>query len=130
MSEEERERRFSSTPERTERARELRRDMTKAEWLLWRELRSAAMGASFRRQHPIGPYFADFCCPSLKIVIELDGSQHADNVERDRRRTAHLNQQGYEVLRFWNNEVRDELEGVCLAISDLVKRRLFEQGER
>ena len=61
-------------------------------------------------------------------MIELDGSQHADNAARDARRTAFLNEQGYEVLRFWNIEVTDELEGVCLAIADLVRKRLFEQG--
>ncbi|MBL8549900.1 MAG: endonuclease domain-containing protein [Hyphomonadaceae bacterium] len=129
MADKEKPRRFSSTPERTERARSLRRDMTKAEWLLWRELRSAPLGVSFRRQHPIGPYYAYFCCVPLKIVIELDGSQHADDVGRDRRRTAYLNEQGFEVLRFWNNEVRDEMEGVWVAISDLVRKRMWEQGK-
>ena len=68
----------------------------------------------FRRQHPIGPYFADFCCVAQHLIIELDGSQHAEPEEEreDGLRTAYLNQQGYRVLRFWNEQVNSELEGV------------------
>jgi very-short-patch-repair endonuclease len=112
--------------EQTERARELRRKATPAEVLLWRHLRGAAMGASFRRQHPIGPYFADFCCPSLKIVIELDGGQHSERAAYDEARTAFLERNGYAVIRFWNNEVRDGLDGVCEQISWLIRQRKWE----
>jgi very-short-patch-repair endonuclease len=116
------------TRDQTARARELRRKATPAEVLLWRHLRSAAMGASFRRQHPIGPYFADFCCTSLKIVIELDGGQHADRAAYDAARTAYLERQGYVVLRFWNNDVMEGLDGVCEQISWLVRQRQWEQA--
>jgi very-short-patch-repair endonuclease len=114
--------------EQTARARELRRKATPAEVLLWRHLRSAAMGASFRRQHPIGPYFADFCCTSLKIVIELDGGQHADRAEYDAARTAFLERQGFVVLRFWNNDVMEGLDGVCEQIGWLIRQRKWEQA--
>ncbi|MGQ0531314.1 MAG: endonuclease domain-containing protein [Caulobacteraceae bacterium] len=119
--------RFSRTPEKTARARELRRAMTPSEGRLWLHLRGGAMGVSFRRQHPVGPYFADFCCPSLKIIIELDGGQHADRAAYDAARSAFLEQQGYLVARFWNNEVIEELDGVCEQIVWLIRRRQFEQ---
>ena len=66
----------------------------------------------FRRQHPIGPYFADFCCVEERLVIELDGSQHATQLNYDRERTAFLIKRGYRVLRFWNNELLREREAV------------------
>ena len=86
------------------------------------------MGASFRRQHPIGPYFADFCCTSLKIVIELDGGHHADRIDYDAARTAYLERKGYVVLRFWNNDVMEGLDGVCEQIGWLVRQRRWEQA--
>lgn len=85
------------------------------------------MGASFRRQHPIGPYFADFCCTSLKIVIELDGGQHADRAEYDAARTAFLERKGFAVIRFWNNDVTEGLDGVCEQITWLIRQRKWEQ---
>jgi very-short-patch-repair endonuclease len=100
--------------------------MTKAEWRLWYYLRGAGLGLSFRRQHPIGPYFADFYCASLKLVIELDGSQHAERENHDAARTAYLNQAGIAVLRFWNNDVMDNLDGVCREIADAIRKREFE----
>jgi very-short-patch-repair endonuclease len=102
--------------------------MTKAEWRLWGCLRGGALGVSFRRQHPIGPYFADFCCVPLKIIIELDGSQHAKRADYDARRTRYLEAHGFEVLRFWNVDVIEGLEGVLAAISDCVRRRQFEEN--
>jgi very-short-patch-repair endonuclease len=119
--------RFSRTPAKTARARELRRTMTPAEARLWLHLRSAALGASFRRQHPIGPYFADFWCPSLKIVIELDGSQHAVRQAYDAARTVYLERQGYVVVRFWNNDVMEGLDGVIEQITWMVRHRKWEQ---
>jgi very-short-patch-repair endonuclease len=101
--------------------------MTPAEARLWLQLRSAALGASFRRQHPIGPYFADFCCASLKIVIELDGSQLAAREAYDAARTAFLEREGYAVVRFWNNDVIEGLDGVIEQITWLVRRRKWEQ---
>jgi very-short-patch-repair endonuclease len=97
----------------------LRRNPTVAESTLWKYLRAHRLReAGFRRQHAIGPYIVDFCSPRLKIIIELDGGQHATQKEYDSRRTAFLEQQGYYVLRFWNNEVAQNLEGVLRIISE------------
>ena len=86
---------------------------------LWAHLSAKRCGGfKFRRQHRIGPYFANFCCVAQHLIIELDGSQHAEPEEerKDGLRTAHLNQQGYRVLRFWNEQVNTELEGVLQAV--------------
>ena len=100
---------------RTITARRLRRDATDAEKLLWRTLREACPGWRFRRQHPIGRRIADFACPAAKLVIELDGGQHLDNGDDDAR-TAELAAFGYSVLRFWNNDVLANTEGVIQRI--------------
>ena len=98
-------------------ARELRINATDAERRLWSKLRLRQLeGARFRRQHPIGPYIVDFICLEQKLVIELDGGQHADAVEYDEARTAWLAASGYHVLRFWNNEVLRNIAGVLEAI--------------
>jgi very-short-patch-repair endonuclease len=107
--------------ERVPRARRLRRDVTDAERKLWRGLRSLPMDDShFRRQAPIGPYFADFACHAKRLVIELDGGQHGDDahVVRDMKRDAYMQASGYRVLRFWNNDVMQNLEGVLNVIVD------------
>jgi very-short-patch-repair endonuclease len=86
-------------------ARKMRAEPTRAEYKLWWLLRNkAAGGLRFRRQHPIGPYIADFCCPAAKLVIELDGSQHGSdrNAQHDAQRTRWLEKEGYRVLRFDN----------------------------
>jgi len=86
---------------RRDRARELRRAQTDAEKKLWSRLRSAQLhGGRFRRQFPIGPFFADFCAPKEFLIIELDGSQHMEMVDRDEQRTKYLEGLGYRVLRF------------------------------
>ena len=104
------------------RARELRRDGSRAEQICWDLLRDRRIeDAKFRRQHPIGPHFADFACVSRKIVIEIDGSHHADQVEADARRTAAMEREGWRVLRFWANEVVQNREGIWAAI-DLALR--------
>ncbi len=91
---------------KTQRARELRRNMTDAEKRLWRELRLRQFDAhKFRRQFPLGPYIVDFVCLDARLVIEVDGGQHLDSPE-DRRRDAWLATQGFRVLRFWNTTVR------------------------
>ena len=101
------------TPEITMRARELRRNGSRAEKICWGLLRDRRMaGLKFRRQHPIGPYFADFACVSCKIVIEIDGDHHAFQVDADARRTTAMEREGWRVLRFWNNEVLANPEGV------------------
>ncbi|MBY0520316.1 MAG: endonuclease domain-containing protein [Sphingomonas sp.] len=100
-----------------DRSRALRRDATEAEALLWSRLRAGRMqGWKFRRQVPIGPYIADFICSKAKLVLELDGSQHADQVAYDTRRTAFLVAQGYRVRRFWNNDVLHRIDSVLTAI--------------
>ena len=102
---------------KTDRARRLRRDSTDAEQLLWRHLRNrAAIGAKFRRQHPIGPYVVDFVCLERRLIIEIDGGQHATIAEQDTRRTDWLESEGYRALRFWNNEVLEQTEAVVVTI--------------
>lgn len=81
-------------------ARKLRRNETDYEYRLWQALRNRSIGFKFRRQHPIGPYVADFACPEAKLVIEIDGPWHEHRVEQDTRRTEHLKAFGYEVVRF------------------------------
>ncbi len=86
--------------------------MTDAERRLWSVLRNRRMrGYKFRRQHPIGPFVADFACIEHRLVIEADGGQHADNAA-DERRTAWLERQGWNVLRFWNNDILTNIAGV------------------
>jgi very-short-patch-repair endonuclease len=99
-----------------QRARRLRRDATGPEKLMCRRLREAFPDAKFRRQSPVGPYVADFLSFRHKLVIELDGGQHALQTERDAARTAFLQNQGYQVMRFWNNEVAQNADGVLQTI--------------
>ncbi|MFC3108439.1 endonuclease domain-containing protein [Undibacterium arcticum] len=103
----------------TANARSLRSDMTDVERMLWRALRGKQLEHSrFRRQHPIGPYIADFACLDKKLVIELDGGQHQDRIAYDARRTAFLQLQGWQVVRFWNNDVLNNLDGVLATVVD------------
>jgi very-short-patch-repair endonuclease len=109
---------------KSERARELRRDPSRAEKLCWELIRAHRMeGIKFRRQHPIGPYFADFACASKGLVIEIDGDQHADQVEADARRTAVMERLGWKVVRFGANEVVQNPEGIWAAIQLLISER-------
>ena len=106
--------------QKTATARRLRRDMTDAERLLWRTLRMRHLGGfKFRRQHPVGPYVVDFACLAARLVIEVDGGQHA-GLASDVGRDAYLCRSGYRVLRFWNNDVLANIEGVC----DVILHRL------
>jgi adenine-specific DNA-methyltransferase len=100
--------------EKRDQARRLRRDMTDAERKLWASLRGRALsGAKFRRQQAIGPYIVDFHCSEQRLVIELDGGQHAEEwAACDRKRSAWLEARGYRVIRFWNSDVMRNLEGV------------------
>jgi very-short-patch-repair endonuclease len=94
-------------------ARELRNTGTDAERLLWRHLRNSQLeGVKFRRQQPIETYIADFVSFDAMIVIELDGGQHAENEEYDEQRDFCLRRNGFTVLRFWNSEVFENIEGV------------------
>jgi very-short-patch-repair endonuclease len=98
-------------------ARKLRCDRTETEDLLWSRLRNRQVaGAKFRFQSPLGDHVPDFLCVEAKLIIELDGSQHADRREADALRTQSLEQAGYTVLRFWNSDVTDNLDGVLQTI--------------
>lgn len=98
-------------------SRQLRRDMTDAEQKLWQHLRMRQMsGFKFRRQHPCGSYILDFACLPLKLAIELDGSQHSETTQKDTERTSYLEKNGWTVLRFWNNEVLQEMDAVLTKI--------------
>ena len=99
-------------------ARVLRRTMTDAECRLWSSIRNEQLGVKFRRQHPLGSYVADFICLSPKLVIELDGSQHAEQQAYDAKRDAFLKAQGFNVLRFPTNAPFLNLEGVLQVIVD------------
>ena len=102
-------------------ARQLRRDQTLAETKLWLALRSHQLeNIHFRRQHPIGNYIVDFCAPQAKLIIELDGSQHLEQADYDAERTEFLQSKGYRVLRFWNRDVLNNLDGVMIMILDAV----------
>jgi very-short-patch-repair endonuclease len=106
------------------RARALRRTMTDAERKLWWHLRSLPIETShFRRQAPIGPYYADFACHRHKLIIEVDGSGHAKTRQAafDAERTAFLRSRGYRVLRFWNNEVLQQIDGVMSAVFEALR---------
>jgi very-short-patch-repair endonuclease len=89
-----------------ETARKLRREQTVAENILWRHLRGRRLcNIKFRRQFPIGPYFSDFCSIERRLIIEVDGGQHADRSADDEVRTTYLTSRGYRVIRFWNDQV-------------------------
>jgi very-short-patch-repair endonuclease len=98
-------------------ARTLRKNQTDAENWLWRNLRNRELGGrKFRRQYWIGKYVVDFVCIEKKLIIELDGGQHALQVEQDEERSVFLKEKGYQLIRFWNNEVLQEGEAVLNVI--------------
>jgi len=100
------------------RARQLRTQLTDAEQRLWKHLRRRQLqGRYFRKQCPIGPYIADFACLEAKLIVELDGGQHADSAT-DGKRDAWFSAHGYRTLRFWNNDVLQNTEGVITIITE------------
>jgi very-short-patch-repair endonuclease len=110
--------RFNRTPGKTEFARRLRRDGTDVETRLWHRLRNGQIcDAHFRRQHSAGRYILDFYCPALALAVELDGGQHAQTGTRDRERDEWLKLRGVTVLRFWNSDVVENLNGVLEVIA-------------
>ncbi|MBI5826690.1 MAG: endonuclease domain-containing protein [Deltaproteobacteria bacterium] len=107
-----------------QKARVLRRNMTDAEKVLWRHLRLRQVdGHKFRRQHPIGDYIVDFVCLEKRLVIEVDGGQHAESMMYDRERSSWLEARGYMTLRFWNNQVIHEAQAVLEAIRQALLKR-------
>jgi very-short-patch-repair endonuclease len=103
------------------RARQLRRDATPEEAILWEELRRTRLGIPIRRQHPLGTVVVDFYCPGAKVAIELDGAHHAASADGERDRK--LSARGVVVLRFENFHIRENLPGVVTAIRELVLSR-------
>jgi very-short-patch-repair endonuclease len=105
------------TSDPTTRARELRRDGSRAEKICWELLRNRRIaGVKFRRQHPIGPFFADFACISRKLVIEIDGEHHAFQIDADAQRTKTMERDGWRVVRFWATHVVADRESVWAEI--------------
>lgn len=106
-----------------QRRRDLRKNQTNAEVVVWGLLRNKQMcGLRFFRQYSVGPYVLDFYCPSRRLAIEIDGGQHnaLDTIEQDTRRTDYLSEHGIQVIRFWNNEVLTNYEGVWERIKECV----------
>ena len=113
-----------TTPKIFGRAKQLHREMTPAETKLWQHLRAHRMGdVHFRNQHSIGNYIVDFCAPRKKLIIELDGSQHLEQGEYDKERSAFLKLKGYRVLRFWNNDVMKDIDSVLTVIWEALKEQ-------
>jgi very-short-patch-repair endonuclease len=106
-------------------AKTLRSKQTEAEAKLWTNLRAKRFnGAKFKRQQPIGEYIVDFVNFENQLIIEVDGGQHNDRIrfDQDQQRTKWLESQGYKVLRFWNNDVFENLDGVLQVILDFIKK--------
>ena len=111
---------------KTNRARALRQSENDAEWTFWAEVRNRRLnGYKFVRQEPIGPYFADFACRELKLVIELDGSQHAEN-KQDVVRNCFMNENGWSVARFWSFDVLQNREAVLETVLAICDGRIAE----
>ena len=108
-----------------DRASALRKGSTDAERLLWSRVRRKRLGgATFRRQHPIGWYIVDLVCYKARLIVEIDGGQHSLQIERDTERTSYLQSRGFEVVRFWNNEVLQQIDVVVEVIREIVVERL------
>ncbi len=99
----------------TERARKLRNNPTEAEKKLWQAIKKHDFDLRFRRQYPIGPYFADIACKEKMLVIEIDGGQHSEL--SDRNRTNYIEAKDFRIIRFWNNDVLGNIEGVMTEIT-------------
>ena len=112
--------RMKNPPGQRERARVLRRRQTLAEQRLWKELRDRRFyGVKFKRQQIIGSYIADFCSKSHKLVIEIDGGQHATQILYDRKRERVIEEHGFRIIRFWNTDVLENMDGVLTRIAQI-----------
>ena len=112
-------------------ARQLRREMSYPEVLLWQRLRGGKTGVKFRKGHPIGPYVADFYCAALRLVVEVDGFAHevGDRPERDARRTAFLEENGYRVVRIQASEILQDADAAAASIALLVEAPLHRPSD-
>ena len=127
---------FPVPPTNRKNARRMRRALTEPELKLWNELRAhRLMGLPFRRQMPIAGYIVDFACPAQKLIVELDGSQHADasDAARDAARDAKLKSLGWTILRFWNDDILRDIDNVCAHIviaAGLMEADAVEQASK
>src|SRR5690349_15861515 len=116
-------------------ARKMRKVMTDAELKLWNEVRAhRLMGLGFRRQMPIAGYIVDFACPEKKLIVEVDGSQHGEGkqVDTDAKRNRILEELGWTILRFWNDDILRDIEGVCdhiVTVAGLTAKDAADQGQ-
>lgn len=110
-----------------QRARQLRQNMTEAERTLWHRIRGRQLSnTKFRRQFIVGTYIVDFICLEHRLIIEIDGGQHAQNKSYDDSRSEYLSQQGFMVLRFWNHEVLSDME----AVLEVILNNLVQSAQR
>ena len=112
---------ISNIPALCGRRRTLRNKSTPQEVILWSRLRNEQLGYKFRRQHSFGTYIADFYCREKRLIIEVDGSQHVEQEEYDTERTKFFENKGLHVLRFWNNEVNTNINGVVTKIIGMLE---------
>lgn len=117
-----------SNPKTRTYAIELRKELTPAERKLWAVIRNDQLGVNFRRQHAIGSYIPDFVCIAKKLILELDGGQHLEQAEYDEERTKYLELQGYKVIRFWNNDVMKDINGVIRVIQSALEEESQSAG--
>jgi very-short-patch-repair endonuclease len=123
---------FNAFPETFRNARILRKKMTSAEKQVWAALRDRKLaGHKFRRQHPVGQFIVDFYCPGRGLIIEIDGGVHLleDKVEKDTNRTAELDRLGLKVIRFTNEEVFTDMNGVLVKIKEALHSPPLQNGE-
>ena len=116
---------FNATPEKMEIAKNLRNNMTHTELLLWEKLKEKQIcGLRFRRQHPIDLFIVDFYCHQVRLVVEIDGEIHSQQIEYDDGRSAEMEKFGIKVIRFMNYEVQNDIEKVVSEIKNIVNERL------
>ena len=114
--------------DRRDRARALRRAATAAERMLWSRLRSRRLSEfKFRRQVPVGPFFADFACIGCKVIVEVDGDIHEAQTVQDAARSEFLTDDGWAILRFWNTQIYDDIERVMIAIERTCRERALNE---